>query len=578
MNRGLRGLIEYLWKYRGLVGLGLLGVIVSDVCQLIVPLVIQRGVDQLAGQQATRESLKTLGLALFTLAALGFLSKFAWRHFLFTASRKAELDLRNRLLAKVLRLPASEKSRIGDFLALASNDVSSIQQALAFALLAAFDSVAFSLAALGAMLWLDWRMALWTILPFPLLAFVMVFTMRQIYYRWDVVQSTFSELTEKVRESIAGIRILRSFVQREGDCRDFERLNETYRDRTMDYVKVDAVNRPSIMFLAGGANAILLFVGGTRVLLGETTVGTFTAFTVYLALLTWPMIAAGWMLVLVQRGAASMARFLELLDLPEEAEPPPVELSPTGTLEIRGLTFRYPGEERPALEDLSFKLEPGQTLGIVGEVGSGKSTLVKLLIRLHEPPPGTVFLDGVDLRDLPLRQVREAISLVPQEAFLFSDTIEANLRLADPAASREALEEVTRTAALHKEILEFPNGYETMLGERGISLSGGQKQRLCLARALLKPAPVLVFDDTLSAVDHDTEHRILESLRQRQIQQTKLIVSHRISAVQEADAVLVLHQGRQTQFGTHAELVAQEGFYSELHRLQKLEEESLRGV
>ncbi len=572
VSPGLRGLLGYLWKYRWRVVLGLVGVVVSDVAQLIVPLVIRRTVDELA-QGSIESRLLVQAAALLTgLALLSLGAKMAWRHFLHSASQLAQVDIRRRLLDKALKLPTKEvnETKVGELMALATNDVSSVQQALAYGLLALFDSLFFGVCALGAMLALDWKLTLWSILPFPVLGLIMGITLRKIYGRYDKVQKSFELLTEKVRESIQGMRVLRAAEQSEGDQADFEVLNRANRDKTMDYVKIDATFRPLIMVFAGSSTALLLLVGGSRVVEGLTTVGTFAAFTTYLAQLTWPMIAAGWMFVLVQRGSVSMARIEKLLATPEEEEQPVLDRSFSGQLEVRQLTFTYPGAEKPALEDVSFTVEAGQSLGLVGEVGSGKTTLLLLLNRFFDPPKGTIFLDGVDITTLNLAELRAQFSWVPQEPFLFSDTIEANLRLAHPEVDPDQLLEACRRATLDQEVKAFPKGYETLLGERGISLSGGQRQRLCLARALLKPAPVSLFDDTLSAVDHETEHRILRQWQEGE-PTTRLVVSHRLSAVQDLDRIVVLSQGRVIDAGQHAELIDRPGFYHDLHQLQSLE-------
>ena len=341
----------------------------------------------------------------------------------------------------------------------------------------------------------------------------------------------------------------------------------------MRFVAVDAFFHPAILLVAGSCVAILLAVGGARVMDGSASLGSFVAFASYLGMLTWPMIAAGWMLTLVQRASASMDRINALLHTREEAgrRSGSADVPIKGLIEVRALTFSYPGQPGPALRDLSFRTEAGGALGLGGEVGSGKSTVVQLLGRLYDPPAGTLFLDGRDVLDIPLDDLRRAIAYVPQEAFLFSDTIAENLRLAKADAADDELREVCSRAALHEEIQAFPRGYETLLGERGITLSGGQKQRLCLARALLKPAPILVLDDTLSAVDSRTERKILRELRSVAGIRTLVVISHRVSAVRDLDRILCLRRGAVIQAGTHAELSSVPGFYRDMVELQEEE-------
>lgn len=511
---------------------------------------------------------------IFGLTLVTIVMRFLWRHFFFTGARLAEVEMRQRLLAHALALPAGHysKTRTGELMALATSDLQAVRLSLAMGLVAGFDATVFALVALVALVLLDWRLALWTALPFPVLGVVMRFALRSIYQRWDAVQSAFERLTEKVRESLAGMRVLRAYVQEEGDQADFERYNADAYQAQMAYVRVDALYQPAIAVLTGASTALLLGVGGARVARGELTLGGFTAFSAYLAMLSWPMIAAGWTFSLMQRGAASMARLLEFLEAPAETESVGTGPLTDGAIEARGLTFTYPGADRPALHDVSFRLAPGESLGLVGEVGSGKSTLALLLSRVYDPPRGTLFVDGVDVNDLPLAHLRRMVSLVPQEPFLFSATIAENLRLADSDADDAALVDACRSASVHDDVTAFPDGYDTLLGERGVTLSGGQRQRVCLARALLKRSPVLVLDDTLSAVDADTESRILGQLESglQDTRRTSVVVAHRISAVRNATHILVLREGGVVQSGRHDALVAQEGSYRELYTLQAL--------
>jgi len=574
MRRGLIGLGGYLWRHRGACALGMLCLFIADFGQLSVPLYIQRVIDALTTGTATPAFLARQAGWVMAMGVLCYAARYAWRYFFFTAARQAELDIRHRLLARLVRLPMPyfQTTRTGEVMALATNDVMSVRMALAFGLMAGFDGIVYGLMTLGAMFWLDWKLTLWTLAPFPLLGLLMIVFMPVSYSFSDKVQKAFEDVTEKARESLAGMRVLRAYSQEHGDFKDFVRVCEEFRQIAMRYVRVDSIYGPSILVLSGSSVAILLAVGGGRVVSGGTTLGTFTAFTSYLGHLTWPMIALGWTLSIVQRGAASMNRLQNLLDQAPEPDQPHVANARKGHLEARGLTFTYPGRDTPALTDLSFEVPSGGTLGLVGEVGSGKSTVTQLLTRLFDPPPGTLFLDGVDVRSYNLRELREQISLVPQEAFLFSQTIAENLQLARPGAPLEELEAVARLAALHEEVSEFPQRYDTRLGERGVTLSGGQRQRVCLARALLKTAPVLVLDDTLSAVDAETEHRIAEALRSRLQGQTSLVISHRITSVKDLDWIIVLHDGHVLQQGRHAELVAQPGLYRELYELQTMEE------
>lgn len=572
LKSGLKTLLGYQWKYRALVLPGLLLLLCSDAGQLASPQIVAWAIDAMGAKPYDQGHLDKLCLALLGVALLIFGARFLWRHFMFSAARKAEMEIRNKLLEQVLSLPSSyfTHTRTGEVMALATNDLISVRMALAMGFVAAFDSSVLALATLVIMATMDWRLTLYTVIPFPLLAGVMAVGLSLSYRRWDRVQKTVEFLTEKVRESLAGMRVLKAYVQERGDQQDFEATNEDNYQANMSYVRVDALYQPAIVVLAGSSIAILLAVGGGDVVAGKLSLGRFNAFIAYLGMLTWPMIAAGWMISLVQRGAVSMGRIQAMLELaPEERTGAERELD--GALEARNLTFSYPDAPRPALQDFSFKLDPGGSLGIVGEVGSGKSTLALLLGRIYDPPPGTLFLDGHDVRELSLASLRRAISWVPQEAFLFSETIEENLRLGFEQAIPEELRQMTAVAALDQEILEFPQGYETMLGERGITLSGGQKQRLCLARALLKPAPVIVLDDTLSAVDSESERAILGELRGALRGRTAVVISHRASSVRDLDWIVVLEEGRVVQQGRHEDLMARPGYYRDMVELQEME-------
>jgi ATP-binding cassette subfamily B protein len=539
--------------------------------------VVRGVVDGLAGGDATGAWLARQALILFALALMVASFRFAWRHFFFSMARQAELSLRNRILDHVMTLSTRyfSKTRTGEIMALATNDVESVRQAIAMGFVAGFDASGYALVAIGAMLWLDPVLALWAILPLPLLSVIMAVSLRAIYNRWDAVQSSFEGLTEKTRESMAGMRVLRAYGQEEGDAADFEKSNFDYFTKYMRYVKVDAFFHPAILLLAGSSMAILLGVGGARVIDGRTSIGSFVAFASYLGMLTWPMIAGGWMMSLIQRASASMDRINALLTVTDVEETPRADESfskrAKGEIEVRDLTFSFPNQAAPALSNLSFSVPPGASLGIVGEIGSGKSTVAQLLCRIYDPPEGALFLDGSDLIQIPIAALRQNVAYVPQEPFLFSDTIAENLRLSKAEATLEEMRAVCRVAALDDEIMAFPQAYETLLGERGVTLSGGQKQRLCLARALLKPAPVLILDDTLSAVDAEAERRILAGLRDATSGRTHLVISHRVSAVRDLDAILCLERGRAIQMGTHEELSRAPGFYRQMVELQEVE-------
>lgn len=561
-SRGLRALFGYLWHYRWQTGVGVIGLLLADTAQLAIPFLSQRVIDDL------KEGPSRAIIALIVLLALvAYAARCLWRYCLFGVARRCDIEIRRQIYNRAVHLDMTyhANSSIGHMMALATSDVAAVRMALAFALMSAFDAIIYSLLSITALLRIDAGLALVCLLPFPLLGFLMRYLLKWNYQTWDRVQQNIDELTEKARESISGMRVLRTLVQDQGDARDFRRITAEQYRRFMTFVKVDGVYSPTILFLSGISSALLLAVGGQHVVEGKMTVGEFTAFASFLGQLSWPMVAAGWTLSLVQRATASMDRILTLLDREPEPSQPVLAQPFAGALEVRDLTFSYPAGVSPALRGLNLRVAAGGSLGLVGEVGSGKSTLTRLFLRLFDPPAGTVFLDGQDVCDLNLDQLRQQFAWVEQESFLFSATIAENLRLGGPEGD---LERAARQAELHQEVLSFPLGYETLLGERGVTLSGGQRQRLCLARALLKRAPVLLLDDTLSAVDADTEQRILTSLDELRGQQTLLIISHRVSSVRSCDEIVVLEEGAVVQRGTHEQLLNEDGLYKRLYELQ----------
>ncbi len=577
-SSGLRRLLSLLMTYRWHTVIGLLGVITADSVQLAVPWITKTVVDRLeAGTIASPELLRWGGLVLL-LGLLSFLSKRMWRLLILGASKRIEADLRRRLLDKTLAMTMGQArtTEAGKFMSLASNDIPAVGQALAFGLISFFDSIFITAVASVLMFRLSPTLTAWALLPFPLLGLFLAVSMKLIYKRWDDVQQASEVLTEKTRESLLGMRTLRSYVQFEGDLRAFEEKNAAYYTQMMRYVRVDSSFPPLILLFAGSSSAVLIFVGGRLVLEGAVSVGSLAAFIGYLAILTWPMIAAGWMLVLLQRGCASMDRLEEILG--SESEPPHHESTGPreATLEVRDLTFSYREGAAPALQSWSLTCRPGQVIGIVGPVGSGKSTLLRLLKALEPVPAGAVFLDGQDISGWDKTRIRRLFSPVPQEPFLFSDTIANNLRLGHGSASDDELWQAVTVADLAADLKQFPQGMETELGERGISLSGGQRQRAALARAWLKPSPFLLLDDTLSAVDTLTEQRILQHLKAQREQHRRgvIVVSHRLSAVKDADEILVTRDGAVIDRGTHGELLSREGLYADLWKLQESEEKT----
>ena len=573
-------LLPYLLRHRRRLLLGLSCVVAMTSVSLLSPWVLKYAIDDLT-VGVTRGKLGLYGALLLGIAAVGGCFRFLMRRLIVGVSREIEYDIRNDFYAHLERLSLSyfQSERTGDIMSRATNDLSAVRMMAGPAIMYSVNTILVFCIAIILMFSIDIRLTLIALMPLPFVSLLVKFFGSAIHRRFEEIQAQLSHMSAVVQEALAGVRVVRAYRQEEFEIERFRIANRTYLERNRGLIQLQGLFYPSLALFLGFGGLLVLWLGSREVVLGQITVGEFVAFNAYLVMLTWPMIAFGWVTNMLQRGMASWKRMLEVFDaVPEITDRggAPVE-EIKGSIELRELTFAY-GDGIPVLCNLSLRVEPGQTLALVGSTGSGKSTLLDLIQRLFDPPPGTVFIDGIDVRDLPLGQLRAAIGYVPQEPFLFSTTLRDNVAfgLAEDA-NTDVVDQSVRTAitvaCLDADVEQFPRGYETTVGERGITLSGGQKQRVALARALTVDPRILILDDALSAVDTYTEERILKGLREVMGQRTSIIVAHRMSTVREADIIAVLDQGRLVEQGTHDELLALNNVYADLYHKQLLEEE-----
>ncbi|HEV8124632.1 MAG TPA: ABC transporter ATP-binding protein [Gemmatimonadales bacterium] len=577
--RQLKSILPFVRPYTRIYLAGLALTLISNGLNTLGPQFLRRGIDALS-IGAPFQRVQTAVILLVAVALVGGMARYGMRQLLNSVSRKVEYDIRNRLYQHLQLLPAEfyDRSSTGDLMARATNDLLNVRMVAGPALMYLVDTVTRTLFAVPYMLLISPRLTLLSLLPLIALPPIMIFFGAEIHRRTTAIQAQFSTLTDFVHENLSGVRIVRAYRQERAEAEQFQRLNEEYVSRNIALARAYGAFQP-IMGLMGGLGALaVLFVGGRMVISGGITTGEFVAFGVYLMQLIWPMIALGWVVNLIQRGAASMGRLNSLLEeQPAIASPAtPAQLpaaSRARRVTYENVWFQYPNarERGWVLQDISFTVPAGGSLAIVGATGSGKSTLAELLARTYDPDQGRVLIDGVDIRTLDLKELRLAVGFVPQETFLFSDSIRENILFGAPDDGR--LAQAAETAQLSETLEHLPDGPDTVLGERGINLSGGQKQRTAIARALAKSPPVFVLDDALSAVDAQTETRILQSLRSALAGRTSIIISHRLAAVRDADWILVLDNGRVAEEGTHFELMKIRGRYWELLRRQQLEEE-----
>lgn len=575
----LRSLLPYYRPYLRGVLAGLVLVVLSNVFTIAGPFLLKLAIDSIT-VSLSRDAMLTYALLIVGAAVLSGITRYGMRQLLNSISRRIETDLRNDLFGHLLRLSPEfyDRWRTGDLMSRATNDVLAVRQVAGPAIMYLVNTTAVSVFALALMIWISPTLTAIAMIPMVLMPVAVLWFGGRIHKRFERIQEQFSELNNFAQENLSGIRIVKAYAREDDQVLRFGARSAEYMERNLDLARIWGAFFPALRFLGGLGAVIVLWLGGKEVIAGHITIGDFIAFGFYLTLLMWPMIAVGWVTNLFQRGAASMGRINALLatkpiiDNAAETIDGPI----TGAIEFRNVWFRYPQTERWVLEDVSFVIEPGETVAIVGATASGKSTIVRLMGRLYDVTRGQVVIDGVDVRKRRLETLRSAIATVPQEPFLFSDTLRENLIL-DDGGFDERLSTAIDVAQLRATLEEIPDGLDTLLGERGINLSGGQKQRATMARALHRDSPVLILDDSLSAVDTVTEEAILEGLREFMVGRTSIIVSHRVSAVAGADKILVLDEGRVVETGKHAALLATGGVYAQLLERQLLTEELQAG-
>lgn len=577
-----RRLLPYYRPYMKGVIAGLLLVVVTNVFTIAGPWLLKVAIDALT-ESLSRDLIVRYALLIVGAAVLGGIAKYGMRELLNSISRRIETDLRDDLFEHLLHLSPEfyDRWRTGDLMSRATNDVLAVRQVAGPAIMYLVNTTAVSIFALILMIWISPTLTGFAMIPMVLIPIAVIWFGQRIHVRFERIQEQFSELTNFAQENFAGIRIVKAYARGEDQRRRFGARSGDYMDRNMDLAKIWGAFFPALQFLGGLGALVVLWLGGLEVMDGTITIGEFVAFGFYLTLLMWPMIAVGWVTNLFQRGAASMGRINKLMDTPPAIDDgaETVDTPIHGRIEFRNVWFRYPETERWVLEDVSFTIEAGQTAALVGATASGKSTVARLIGRLYDVTEGTVLIDGVDVRERKLSQLRASIATVPQEPFLFSDSLRNNLVLddVDGGGSNGKLDHAIDVAQLRETLEEIPDGLDTLLGERGINLSGGQKQRATIARALYRDAPLLILDDALSAVDTVTEEAILEGLRDYMGDRTSIIVSHRVSAVAGADVIFVFEDGKLAEQGTHAQLLSKGGVYARLLERQLLSEELQAG-
>jgi ATP-binding cassette subfamily B protein len=565
-------------KNRWRILIGLVSLFIVDVLQLFIPRVIKYAIDDLTSGAISPSSLLIYGLEVLILALGIGGGRYVWRYFLLGSARRVEKALRDRLFLHLQTLSLSyfSRTKVGDLMAHATNDIEAVRMAIALGVVFLVDTIILGVLSIFFMIYIHPLLTLYAILPMPLITVITFLFSRVVHQRFEILQKTFGTLTERVRESIAGIRVVKAYVQEEKESEKLSLLSRDYIQKNLSVARVWGMFFPIILFFSNLSMAIVLYLGGKLTIFQSISTGDFVAFMSYLGMFAWPMMALGWAINVIQRGAASMDRLNrifaevpEISDSPKATESGPLK----GRIEMRGLTFSPGNGGNPLVKDIDLTVNDGERMVIVGRTGSGKTILCNLLARILEPPQGCLFFDGIEIHRIPLKVLRRSIGYIPQDTFLFSDTIRENIAFGRLDATEKEIEEAARIAQIYDEMMGFPEGMNTVIGERGITLSGGQRQRVAIARAILMNPPIFILDDALSSVDIQTEERILEGMEKVLQGKTSILITHRIAPLRRADRIVVLEEGRVAEMGNHNTLLSKGGIYTGLYWQRQLEEE-----
>ena len=571
----------YFWENRYKIVIGLASLIIVDLLQLFIPRIIKWAIDDLTSLQIDMTKLLVYASYMIVIAIFIGVFRYVWRRCLLGTSRRVEEGLRNRLFAHIQNLSVSyfDHIKTGDLMAHATNDIQQVRMATGMGMVALNDAIVLGTAAIGFMLYINVRLTLFVLIPMPLIVFGARFFSKKMHRRYQAVQASFSDLTEVVRERFAGIRIIKAHNRKKEEAAKVRAISKTYIDKNIRLVKIIGSFFPMMLLFANLSLAIVLYLGGRQTIMQTITPGDFVAFISYLGLLTWPMMALGWVTNLIQRGRASLDRIERILQIQPAVRDNKRALSlpqAKGHIVFKEVSFQYPrngnADDSEVLSTINLAIEPGKVLGIVGPPGSGKTTLLSLLPRLYDTTSGCILLDGQDIRNLKIRDLRSHISFMPQEPFLFAGSIRQNITFDNSSIADDTLKEAAAKAALLDTVQGFPNGFETVVGEKGIILSGGQKQRIALARCLMQDTAILVLDDPISQVDLETGTVIIDTIKNMAGSRTIIIVSHRLSAVRFADHIITLEKGRIIESGSHMDLLEANQYYAKTFHLQEMEE------